>query len=247
MLPRFHAPAASSGETTIDLPPDEARHLSRVLRLGPGAEIAVFDGRGREFLAVVEEVSRTGARVRLVAPREPAPEPAVHLTLVQGVLKGDHMDAVVRDAVMLGVAAIQPVATAYGQVRLDALARGAGTARWRRIAVASAKQCRRAVVPDILPAREFREFVAASGFVADLRVLLVEPAAAGAGDASALRRLPRPRAADLAIGPEGGWAAEEIETAVAHGFVPVTLGRRTLRADAVPVAAIAVLQFLWER
>ena len=79
-----------------------------------------------------------------------------------------------------------------------------------------------------------------------MRLLLVEPAAAGAGDASALRALPRPRAADLAIGPEGGWAAEEIETAVAHGFVPVTLGRRTLRADAVPVAAMAVLQFLWE-
>ncbi len=246
MLPRFHAPAASSGDEIIELPPDEARHLSRVLRLGPGAEVAVFDGRGHELLAVVEAVTRTGARVRLVRPLEAAPEPDVRLTLVQGVLKGDHMDAVVRDAVMLGVAAIQPVATAHGQVRLDALARGAGAARWRRIAVASAKQCRRAVVPDILPAREFGELAAAPGSAADLRLLLVEPAAARAGEASGLRALPRPRAAEIAIGPEGGWAADEIETAVAHGFVPVTLGRRTLRADAVPVAAIAVLQFLWE-
>jgi 16S rRNA (uracil1498-N3)-methyltransferase len=244
MLPRFYAPSAAPGEAIVDLPPDEARHLSRVLRLRAGARIGVFDGRGREFLAEVESVSRDGARVRLLGPGEPAPEPSVRLTLVQGVLKGEHMDAVVRDAVMMGVAAIQPVATAHGQVRLDALARGAGAARWRRIAVASAKQCRRAVVPDILPPREFAALAADAS--ADLRVLLVEPAAAGAGDASALRALPRPRAADLAIGPEGGWAAEEIETAVAHGFVPVTLGARTLRADAVPVAAIAVLQFLWE-
>lgn len=248
MQPRFYAPDAASGAIVLDLPPDEARHLSRVLRLRAGADVTLFDGAGHEFLARVERVTRAGVRVRIVEPREAASEPKVSLTLVQAVLKGEHMDRVVRDAVMMGVAAIQPVATAHGQVRYSVLVRGAASDRWHRIAVASAKQCRRAVVPPILQARTIDDVVAETPVEGGLRILLVEPAAAvpGTRDAGSLAGRPAPRSAAVAVGSEGGWAAPEVEAAVAHGWLPVTLGRRTLRADAVALAAIAVLQCGWK-
>jgi 16S rRNA (uracil1498-N3)-methyltransferase len=106
MLPRFLG-AIDAGSGTAHLTEDEARHLSQVLRLAPGDEVTVFDGAGREFRARVARVSRDGADLLLLDASAPAPEPAVNLTLAQAVLKGDKMDDVVRDAAMMGVAAIE--------------------------------------------------------------------------------------------------------------------------------------------
>src|SRR6185503_10691245 len=97
---RFFAPSMDPGDELVSLPRDEGQHLTRVLRLGVGDTVSVFDGRGREFLA--REV-----RVTLMSRVEPAAESTVAITLGQAVLKGDKMDEIIRDAVMLGVAAVQ--------------------------------------------------------------------------------------------------------------------------------------------
>ena len=144
-LPRFHAPDLDAGSRFVRLPVDEANHLTRVLRLGVGDEVAVFDGRGREFRARVTAAAREVVDVELVAPLVPAAEPRVPLTLVQAVLKGDKMEAVIRDATMMGVTAIEPVIT----TRTIARQTGRDTQRWTRVAVSSAKQCGRATVPII--------------------------------------------------------------------------------------------------
>ena len=104
-LARFFAPAAGVTGDRVLLPADEAEHLTRVLRLSPGDRVRVFNGRGAEFEAVVDAADRGGVRLRIGAPCTPAPEPRLAITLVQSVLKGDKMDDVVRDAVMIGVAA----------------------------------------------------------------------------------------------------------------------------------------------
>src|SRR5690242_6204054 len=106
---RFFAPALDPGDVEVVLPRDEAEHLTRVLRLGPGDTVSVFDGRGREFLARVVSAVRRDARVQLLTRVDPPPEPAVPITIAQAVLKGDKMDDIVRDAVMLGAAALQPI------------------------------------------------------------------------------------------------------------------------------------------
>src|SRR6185295_5481908 len=113
---RFFAPAAHATGDRILLPGDEAEHLTRVLRLSTGATVCVFNGRGAEFEAIVETIDREGVRVHVGAPSTPAPEPRIAITLAQAVLKGDKMDDVVRDAVMLGVAAIQPLVTARSEI-----------------------------------------------------------------------------------------------------------------------------------
>ena len=241
---RFYAPALDPGDETVALPRDEAEHLTRVLRLGVGDTVSVFDGRGREFLARVAEAQRRDVRVQLLSRVDPAAEPSVALTLAQAVLKGDKMDEVIRDAVMLGAAAIQPVVTKRTEVTVAALIRGARLERWRRVAVASVKQSRRATVPEVrtpLTLETYLEEPAAA-----LRLMLVEPgAAAHLEPLSALRGESVPPDAALLVGPEGGWMESECAAARARGVRLVTLGPRTLRADAAPIAAVSVLQFLW--
>ncbi len=230
----------------MTLPRDEGEHLTRVLRLGVGDMVAVFDGRGHEFSARVVAAERRDVRVQIVARVEPAAEPAVALTLAQAVIKGDKMDDIVRDAVMLGVAAVQPLVTARTESTVAQLTNGQRLERWRRVALASTKQSKRAVLADI------RRPLTLESFLQDPRsahdVMLVEPGAAGGEGAeplSALQGRPVPPDATLFVGPEGGWTEGEIAAARAHHVRLVTLGHRTLRADATPVAAISVLQFLF--
>src|SRR3954452_18738576 len=113
MLPRFLADSIDHDARVARLSDEEARHLSQVLRLGAGDEIAIFDGTGREYRALVDRVARDGADLRLIEEVPAAAEPAVKLPLAQAVLKGDKMDDVVRDATMMGVTRIEPLVTEH--------------------------------------------------------------------------------------------------------------------------------------
>lgn len=241
---RFFVPLLDPGDETADLPRDEAEHLTRVLRLGVGDTVAVFNGRGHEFLARVVSAARRDARVQLLSRLEPAPESTTPLTLVQAVLKGDKMDDVVRDAVMLGIAAIQPIVTKRTEVTVAALLRGARVERWRRVALASVKQSRRAVLPEILTPLTFDTWLDEPP--PELRLMFVEPGIDGVEPLSILRSEREPSTAALVVGPEGGWELAECAAGRARGLRLVSLGGRTLRADAVPIAALSVLQFLWD-
>lgn len=236
MRSRFHLPQIESGE----LDDDESAHLTRVLRLGVGAEIDVFDGRGGMFHARVTTVDRARVRVQVLEPAAAAPEPAVQVTLVMSVLKGDKMDDVVRDAAMMGVAAIQPVVAAHSEIGLAALVRGRRTERWRRVALAGVKQCGRAVVPAIRPSLAVADWLAQGG--SDPILVLTEPSA-GAG--APLAEVPRTSTLQLVVGPEGGWSGEEFRAFTAAGARSIGCGPRTLRADAAPIVALAALYESW--
>jgi 16S rRNA (uracil1498-N3)-methyltransferase len=243
---RFFAPALDHGDETVLLPRDEGEHLTRVLRLGVGDTVAVFDGRGHEFLARVVAATGRDVSVQIVSRATPAPELSVTLTLAQAVLKGDKMDDIVRDAVMLGVAAIQPLVTTRTEATVAAVVRGARVDRWRRVALASVKQSRRAVVPEIRGPLPFASYLDEP--MPALSLMLVEPAASASLEPMRmLRDLPVPDDAAVIVGPEGGWTEAEWSAAHARGVRLVTMGARTLRADAVPVAAISILQFVWDQ
>ena len=240
MAPRFLAESIDAGAGTARLSDEEARHLSQVLRLAAGDEVFVFDGAGREFRARVDHVSKDGADLHLIEEFPPAPEPAVRLTLAQSVIKGEKMDEVVRDATMMGVTSIEPLVTERTAAHMKV---GGAPDRWRRIAIASVKQCRRAVVPSIGPGIALHDWLAQDR--AETRVLLIEPSASVEGHPVSTLGGTRPATASLMVGPEGGWSGDEIEAAVRAGCIPITLGRRTLRADAIPIVAVGLLQFVW--
>jgi 16S rRNA (uracil1498-N3)-methyltransferase len=247
VVPRFFAPGAGQTGDITDLPRDEAQHLTRVLRLNTGARVRIFNGRGMEFDAVVESVTRSRASVTVGPARTPAPEPRVAVTLAQAVLKGDKMDDVVRDAVMMGAAAIQPMVTTRSEVTLATVSRSGRVERWERVAIASAKQSGRATVPAILEPRGFPDLMAALGHLAlpGPGLMLVEPSAASGTLTLGDMTDPPPRETTMLIGPEGGWDAEELDRGAAACRL-VTLGGRTIRADAMAIVALAALFAHWK-
>lgn len=243
MLRRFLAEIEDATRATLS--GDEARHARTVLRLGVGDLVAVFDGRGREWRARIDECSKSAVRVQLLEPISPAREPRVPVTLLQSVLKGDHMDAVVRDAVMAGVRTIVPVLSAHTVASTRAASGERARDRWRRVALASAKQCRRSTLPEVAAAKPLPEALRLEdGAPAGrLRAVLVEPSASR--PAALASDLPRPDALVLAVGPEGGWADDELSAIGDAGFVAVSLGPLTLRADAAALVAISMLRSVW--
>lgn len=244
MNARFYVPGFGAPGTLAALPEDEARHATRVLRLAVGADILLFDGRGRQHRAAIVEADKRGVTVEVGGVVAAAQELPVPVTLAQAALKADKMDDVVRDATMMGVVAIQPLATTRTDVPLAALNRGGRLERWQRIAVASAKQCGRAVVPQVLPAVSLEAFLHAPVAADSSTIMLVEPSASPDA-AHDVWHLPdtAPAALRLIVGPEGGWAADEHPGARA---TPVTLGGRTLRADAAATIALAALLVHWK-
>lgn len=250
MRPRFYVPQIDERAERVDLPDDEAEHLMRVLRLGVGDEVDVFDGRGGMWRAAIVDANKKAAAVRPLERLTAAPELGVHVTLVMSVLKADKMDDVVRDAVMLGVAAIHPVISERAETSMAALARGNRIARWERIAVSSAKQCGRAVVPAVYHATPLdwywneKSDPSTSAGAGAVRVMCVEPSAA-LGEVKWVRQIAKPKAVHLIVGPEGGWSVTEVAAAHASGAILMTLGSRTLRADAVPIVALTALLTTW--
>lgn len=225
---------------------DAAHHLRQVLRIAAGDAVGLFDGRGHEWTGQVSDVSKQHVRVTGLVQITPIAEPRVPVTLAVGVLKGDQMDAVVRDATMLGVAAIAPMQTAHVTVPPKAWQSGAARERWQRVAVASAAQCRRAVVPDV---RAVTTFEACLREPFTLRLICVEPAlaeSAGGAAAADWRSAPRPASVQILVGPEGGWSSAEIAQAFAVGARPMHLGPRTLRAETTPTVALTMVSATWD-
>jgi 16S rRNA (uracil1498-N3)-methyltransferase len=231
----------------VSLSDEETRHLSKVLRLHAGDDIRLFNGRGAEFDGCIEQVGRGAAQVRVGGARLAAPEPRLAITLAAAVLKGDKMDDVVRDAVMIGVAVIQPVITTRSEVTLAALQRSHRRERWERIAISSAKQCGRAVVPPIAEPQPFDYLPAAIAAMTlpGPALMFVEPGASS--EALPLGEIDArpPKETTVVIGPEGGWTPAEVEIGAAACRL-VSLGGRTLRADAMALVAIAALFAVWK-
>jgi 16S rRNA (uracil1498-N3)-methyltransferase len=240
---RFYAPDLALDQE-VPLSPDEAHHLARVLRLKPGDSVALFDGRGHEALARVETMAGRRVTVRALEKRAPAPEPAIALTLAQALLKSNKMDRVIRDAVMLGVAAIQPFVSIRTEVPRAALGSGVRQERWDRTVMSSVKQSGRAVVPPVGETQDFHQLLSADATA--VRVMFVEPGHEAGARSLNILETRVPARATILIGPEGGWDPQEVKAAVAAGVTLVRFGGRVLRADAAGAAAIAVLQYLWK-
>ena len=250
---RFYAPpsAFTPEFESVNLASDEARHLRDVLRLKAGDEVYVFNGAGKEFHCRVEESRRDSAQLSVISEVEPArPESALQLTLAVALLKGEKFDLVVQKATELGVARVVPVVTKHADIRLrdesDAAKR---VARWQRIALEAAKQSGRAVVPVIDSPVAFGSLIQplASAMASDAALgCLMFSEREGQSLHKAAQNLPAKVSKITAlVGSEGGWANEELEAAREAGWIIVTLGGRTLRAETAAITVGALIQHLY--
>ncbi|MGH8142566.1 MAG: 16S rRNA (uracil(1498)-N(3))-methyltransferase [Steroidobacteraceae bacterium] len=239
-LTRCFVPAALAPDTLVTLPPAAAAHVTRVLRLGSGAALTLFDGRGGEYEAQLLEVGRRGVQARVGGHRAVEREAAVRLTLLQCLARAERMDWIIQKATELGVAAIVPVSSRHSVVQLDAAARERRLMHWRAIAISACEQCGRNRLPQIHALREL-DSACREADGAGIRLLLAPQAAVSLPAAL----LPQPAAAlsiTLLVGPEGGLAEQELAAVQQHGFCPCRLGPRILRAETAPVAALAAIQ-----
>jgi 16S rRNA (uracil1498-N3)-methyltransferase len=220
---------------------DESHHMWAVLRLAPGDLVVATDGHGHEYTVRLESLGEvaTGTIVR-TAPG--GGEPPLAITLVQGIPKGDKMEAIVRAATELGVHRVMPAITARTVVRLEASRWRERARRWQRVAKEATKQCGRAFIPEIEMPRPIQEWLEPGAASADLRLCLWEGQAPSL--ASVCKDLSQaPATVLVVVGPEGGLARDEVELARSRGLTVASLGPRILRTETAGPAAIAILQF----
>ena len=223
------------------LSPDESHHMVRVLRGRVGAEIELFDGIGGVATAVIEAAHTKHAMVRVgLCNREPPPKPGI--TLFQALPKMQGMDAIVRKAVELGVAAIQPLLTEYCEQSLKGDHLEKKKVRWEKIALEAAKQSKRAWLPMIHPIRSVGDVLTGLDVSALQLIGVVDVSAANINQVLA-RITKRPEAVGIWIGPEGDFSRSEIEQVETTGGTPVHFGTPVLRVETAAIFALSVLQF----
>ena len=238
---RLHVEAARMAEETVVIEGEDHRYLTRVLRLGPGDRVVLFDGEGREADAELVRIGPREADLRIASRRAaPASRRGPRLVLLQSLARGERMDFVVQKATELGVDRIVPVATARAVLQLDGERSESRRARWEKIAREAARQSGRADVPAIDPVTDLARAVAEVPAEA-LKLLFYEDARAVPLKAALPATAPAEIA--LAIGPEGGFTVEEAASAQAAGFFAVGLGPRILRTETAALAALAILDF----
>jgi 16S rRNA (uracil1498-N3)-methyltransferase len=229
---RLFVPRTAFEGAQLRIAGPELRHL-RTLRLGPGDRLLVFDETGEEHEVRIERLGGRVAEASVLASRRAERESSLDLVLAPALLKGTKMDLVVEKAVELGVRHIAPF------LSRRALGQGARTERWRRIALAAAKQSARTAVPRIDAPVPLDALMRAPW--PGLRLLAWE----GEHEQS-LATLPAEAAAVvIVVGPEGGFADDEVAGARAQGFVAISLAPRILRAETAAITAAVLCQHRW--
>ena len=223
----------------------DVNHIRSVLRMRPGQQIRVSDGRQREYLCSLEQLEPDRVLARILSETEGETELPARITLLQGLPKGDKMELIVQKAVELGAFEVVPVAMERSVVKLDARKAEARIRRWNGIAESAAKQSGRVRVPQVTPVMTVRE---ALDYVQDAawKLLPYENARGMESMKEALEQMEPGCRIAVWIGPEGGFEETEVEQGLAAGFRTVSLGRRILRTETAGIAALSILMFWLE-
>ncbi|HEY4342640.1 MAG TPA: 16S rRNA (uracil(1498)-N(3))-methyltransferase [Steroidobacteraceae bacterium] len=234
-LSRVHVHVPVGGRVHVDLDGTAANHVARVLRLRAGDALILFDDAGGEYLAKVVSLGRDTVRVAVGEYLPINRESPLHVTLAQGISRGERMDVVVQKATELGVWRIVPLLTERTVVRLNDAQAANRLRHWRAIATAACEQCGRNHVPEITTPMSLQAFLV-SDLPEGLRLLL------NPQGRLKTRNLPTGDAATLLIGPEGGLSDAERTAAGAAQFQGLSLGPRVLRTETAALAALAIIQ-----
>jgi 16S rRNA (uracil1498-N3)-methyltransferase len=232
---RFYAPPSQITDARITLDEDEAHHLTRVLRLPVGARAFAFDGCGNEYDCRITELGKRSAALAILEPLPGQVESPLQLTLAQALLKNDKFDWVVQKITELGVTRLVPLVTEHCDIRKADERAEARLLRWRRIALEAVKQCGRRKLLEIAEPLSWSAYCAEE--TSDLKLILSER-----GGQKLNTLTTAATSVCVAVASEGGWSEAELQTAERHGFTPIHLGQRILRAETAALTGAALLQ-----
>ncbi len=242
---RVYCPPAAAEPAELTLSAAETHHLVVVNRARVGDPVVAFDGRGTEWLCELTAATKQTATLRVRTTRRHPPLPHA-ITLGQALPKGATMDVIVRQATELGAARLAPLESERTQVHLAAERSERKVEKWQTTALEAAKQCGNPFLPEIMPLQTAAAFIAAE-HAGDLK--LVASLHPGAGplrpvvQAFHRARGRWPRGIVWLVGPEGDLSPAELAQALAHGFVPITLGPLVLRCDTAAAYALSVTNY----
>lgn len=236
---RIHVDLPLNTGIELSLPTQAAEHVARVLRLGVGAPLTLFNGDGHDYQAVIVAVGKREVAARIVSRDLVRNESPLRLTLAQAVVRGEKMDLIVQKATELGVMRIVPLLTERSEIRLDAGRAEKRLAHWQAIAASACEQSGRASVPEVFSAVPLSAWLTGLPDDQTLRLALLPQATHAARD---LRFIDGTGV--LVVGPEGGLGERDIAALTAAGFRGLALGPRILRTETAGMAALAALQAL---
>ncbi|MBE5894615.1 MAG: 16S rRNA (uracil(1498)-N(3))-methyltransferase [Lachnospiraceae bacterium] len=230
-------------EKKILITGNDVNHIKNVLRMKIGEELSVSDGQsGREYRCGVAELGEDEIVCELRFIKEDNVELPAKIYLFQGLPKADKMELIIQKAVELGVYEIIPVATKRAVVKLDEKKAKSKIARWQGISEAAAKQSKRGIVPNVRPVMTMKEAILYAKDM-DSKAIPYELAEGMQATKDWIASLAGCENIAVFIGPEGGFAEEEIEMAVESGICPVSLGKRILRTETAGLTTLSILMY----
>lgn len=235
---RFFIPQLYAAEMIIkDV---DAKHISKVLRMQPGDKIQIVSDDGVTAIAEIVSLQADNVVVRCLEKLAESHEPSVKITLAQGLAKGEKMDFIIQKAVEMGASSIVPVAMEHSVVRLEGAKADKKVERWQKIAEAAAKQSKRDIIPQVQSVQTMQQMLANN----DLQHKIIAYECENRrGLKTALQSCDNLQELLLIIGPEGGISEFELELARKNGAVPVSLGKRILRAETAGVVALSAILY----
>lgn len=242
---RFFVSDENILEDSIVIRGTDVNHIKNVLRMKIGEEILLSDGNDKEYLCSICSLEETEVRAKILDINGPSRELPVKVYLFQGLPKGDKMETVIQKMVELGAYEIVPVSTKRAIVKLDEKKAVNKVKRWNLISESAAKQSKRGIVPKVADVCSFKQAVTIAKEL-DMILMPYEEAENMEETRNILRQIKPGMSVGIFIGPEGGFAPEEVGMIKEVDGSPITLGKRILRTETAGMAIMSVIMFMME-
>ena len=234
------------GEKEVKITGKDVNHIKNVLRMQQGEQICISSGQDeKEYRCEIVSLSEEEIHAKIMWIEEVGMELPNKIYLFQGLPKSDKMELIIQKAVELGVYEIVPVTTKRAVVKLNPKKEENKRRRWQAIAESAAKQSKRMIIPQIHTIMSFQDAVQYAKDI-ERKVIPYELAQGMKRTRELFRNIKQGQSVAVFIGPEGGFDEEEIQFAMAHEIVPVTLGKRILRTETAGMAVLSMLVFCLE-
>lgn len=234
-------PGAFSDRSVV-ITGEDVNHVKNVLRLKENDELIVSDGRGRDYHCRISGITNEEVVADICDICDNFSELSTEITLFQGFPKGDKMELIIQKTVELGVTRIVPVMTKRTVVKLDDKKAKKKTERYNMIAESAAKQSGRGMIPEVTMPVSFAEAVSMAEKL-DMNIIPYEEAEGVEYSRNIIKSIKGKKNLGIFIGPEGGFAREEVEKALDAGASAITLGHRILRTETAGMAVISIIMF----